>query len=49
MVGEADAAWLVSNIVILPQVSKNSVGRSGVGVYPPKELTRCSYAVSVSV
>jgi hypothetical protein len=42
-VDEVDAAWLVSNIVIvLPQFSEYRVGGSEGGVYPPKELTRRS-------
>jgi hypothetical protein len=33
-VGVADAAWLVSNIVMVPQFSSDRVVRSGVRVYP---------------
>jgi hypothetical protein len=45
-VGEADAVWLVSNIVIVPQFSTHNFVRSRGGVYPPKELTRSRHAVS---
>jgi hypothetical protein len=34
VVGVADAAWLVSNIVMVPQFSSERVVRSGVRVYP---------------
>jgi len=40
MVGVADAAWLVSDMVIVPQNSKHRFVRSRPVVYPPKELTR---------
>jgi hypothetical protein len=40
MVGVADAAWLVSVMVIVPQNSKHRFVRSRPVVYPPKELTR---------
>jgi hypothetical protein len=35
-VGEADAVWLDSCIVIVPQFSSHNFVRSGVGVYPRK-------------
>ncbi|HEY8630670.1 MAG TPA: hypothetical protein VIL73_09070 [Gaiellaceae bacterium] len=47
-VGEADAVWLDSYMVIVPQFSTHNFVRFQRGVYPPKELTRSSDAVSVS-
>jgi hypothetical protein len=36
MVGEADAVWVDSCIVMVPQFSTHNFVRSGLGVYPRK-------------